>query len=318
MQTTRTRDELFRDAAVRAHFGGRGSDGDLLKISPGWTNWIYWLLVAVCSAGLGFLIFGRANEYATGVAVIRREGRADIHAVSGGVIAEIAVESGQRVTANQPLLRLYDAPEAAELNRLDREYELQLVRSLNSPQDAATQQQLAFMREQKKTVAARLKERHIIAPQAGTVRDIRIRAGQLVALGELLLTLGGGEETLSVVALLPGQYRPLLRQGAPLRVELDGFRYAYQYLTVDSVAEDVIGPNEARKYLGQEISDALVLQGPVVIVKASLPARSFASSGVRYAFHDGLRGTAEVHVRSERLILTLLPSLKAVWGDDDE
>src|SRR5215470_2016163 len=318
MQTTRVGDELFRDAAVRAHFGGYGSDGDVLKISPSWTNWIYWLLVAVCAAGLGFLVFGRANEYATGVAVVRGADRADIHAVSGGVIAEIAVEPGQRVTPNQPLLRLYDAQEAAELSRLDREYELQLVRSLNSPHDASAQQQLAFMREQKQTVAARLKERYVNAPQAGTVRDIRIRVGQFVAPGDLLLTLGGGEETLSVVALLPGQSRPLLRQGAPLRVELDGFRYAYQNLTIDSVAEDVIGPNEARKYIGQEISDALVLQGPVVIVKARLPARSFASGGAQYAFHDGLRGTAEVRVRSERLILTLLPSLKAVWGNKDE
>ena len=51
MQTTRNRDDLFRDAALRAHYSGRGSHGDLLRISPGWTNWIYWLLVAVLPDG---------------------------------------------------------------------------------------------------------------------------------------------------------------------------------------------------------------------------------------------------------------------------
>ena len=215
-------------------------------------------------------------------------------------------------------MRLYDAPEAAELDRLDREYELQLVKSLNSPHDTASQQQLAFMRERKQVVAARLNERRITAPRAGTIKDVRIRAGQTVAPGELLLSLAGDEEKLSVVAMLPGHYRPLLRQGAPLRFELNGFRYGYQHLTIDLVDEDVIGPNEARKYLGEQVSDSIVLQGPVVIVKANLPSRSFTSDAGQYAFHDGLQGTAEVRVRSERLILTLLPSLKTVWGNDHE
>lgn len=318
MQSTRNQTELFRDAALRAHFRGRGSQGDLLRIAPGWTNWIYWLLIAVCLMGLAYLIFGRVNEYAAGAAVIRGENRADIKAVSGGTISEIAVKPGQRVEANQLLLRLYDVQEASELNRLNREYELQLVKSLNAPRDAAAQQQLAFMREQKQAAVARLNERRITAPRAGTIKDVRIRAGQLVAPGELLLSLGGEDDKLTVIALLPGHYRPLLKQGAPLRIELNGFSYAYQHLKIDSVAEDVIGPNEARKYLGQEVADALPLQGPVVIVKASLPSRSFTSGDKQYDFHDGLQGTAEARVRSERLILTLLPSLKAVGGNNNE
>ncbi len=318
MQTTRNREGLFREAAWRAHYSGRDSHGDLLRISPGWTNWIYWLLIAVCATGGAFLIFGRVNEYAAGPGVIRSEGRTDINAVSGGAITEIAVRPGQRVEAGQLLLRLYDAQEAAEFSRLNREYELQLVKSLNAPNDTAAQQQLAFMREQKQVIAARLKERRVTAPRAGTVKDVRIRAGQVVAPGELLLSLAGDEDELSVVALLPGHYRPLLRQGAPLRVELNGFSYAYQRLTIDSVAEDVIGPNEARKFLRQEVSDALVLQGPVVIVKARLQSRNFTSGDKLYSFHEGLQGTAEALVRSERLILTLLPSLKRVWGTDNE
>ncbi|HKQ77910.1 MAG TPA: HlyD family efflux transporter periplasmic adaptor subunit [Blastocatellia bacterium] len=318
MQNARNPNELFRDAALRAHYSSRGSHGDLLRISPGWTNWIYWLLVVIFLTGLSYLFFGRVNEYAAGAAIVRSEDRADIHAVSGGMITKIAIRPGQRVTANQLLAQLYDAPEAAELDRLDSEYELQLVKSLNSPLDSVSQQQLAFMRERRQVAAARLNERRITAPRDGTIKDVRIRAGQTVAPGELLLTLDGDGEKLSVVALLPGHYRPLLRKGAPLRLELNGFRYAYQHLAIDLVAEDVIGPNEARKYLGEQVSDSIVLQGPVVIVKADLPSRSFTSDAGEYFFHDGLQGTAEVRVRSERLILTLLPSLKTVWSNSHE
>ena len=318
MQSTRKWNELFRAAAWRAHFGGHHSHGDLLRISPGWTNWVYWLLIAVCTAGLACLIFGRVNEYAAGTAIVRDEGRTGVVAVSGGTVAEIAVNPGDRVVTGQLLLRLYDAQEVGELSRLQREYELQLVKSLDSPHDAAAQQQIAFMRERQQTIAARLKERHIRAPRAGTVTDVRIRLGQPVSPGELLLSLAGGAERLSVVALLPGHYRPLLRPGAPLRIELNGFSYAYQHLTIDAIGEDVIGPNEARKSLGQEVADALTLQGPVVIVKAHLPARNFIAGDRQYAFHDGLQGRAEVCVRSKRLLLALLPSLNAVWEEDHE
>src|SRR5262249_16447230 len=189
METMRNRNELFRDAALHAHFGSRSSHGNLLRISPGWTNWIYWLLVGVCLTVLLFLLFGRVNEYATGPSIIRGEDRIDIKAISGGTITEIAVKPGQRVAANQLLLRFYDIPEATELNRLNREYELELVKSLNSPHDAAAQQQLAFMREQIKPLAARLQQRRITAPHAGTIKDVRIRPGQLVAPGELLVSL---------------------------------------------------------------------------------------------------------------------------------
>ena len=40
-----------------------------------------------------------------------------------------------------------------------------------------------------------------------------------------------------MVALLPGEYRQLLKPGMPLRLDPQGYRYAYQHLIVDSVAE---------------------------------------------------------------------------------
>ncbi|HEX2164528.1 MAG TPA: hemolysin D, partial [Thermoanaerobaculia bacterium] len=126
----------------------------------------------------------------------------------------------------------------------------------------------------------------------------------------------GGE--LRVVALFPGRYRPELRPGMALRLELDGYRDAVQELTVERVSEEVVGPAEARRVLGSEIGDAVELAAPVVFATARLPADgTFRRGGERYRYHEGLRGTAEVAVRSERALVALVPGLDALLGGGD-
>jgi hypothetical protein len=117
----------------------------------------------------------------------------------------------------------------------------------------------------------------------------------------------------TVVVLLPGEYRPQVRPGMPIRFEIAGYRYTYQKLTVDSVGDEVVGPTEARRYLGPEIGDAVQPTGPVVILKARLPRPDFTNEGHTYRFHNGMHGNAEVEVRSERILVTLVPGLKAIF-----
>src|SRR5215475_2960461 len=66
---------IFREEALEYHLRGNRTQGDLLRIAPRWTHWTYWLLVAVFVAGSTYVVFGRLNEYAMGVAIIRDEGR---------------------------------------------------------------------------------------------------------------------------------------------------------------------------------------------------------------------------------------------------
>ncbi len=156
----------------------------------------------------------------------------------------------------------------------------------------------------------------MFAPCAGIVRDLRIRPNQLVAPGELLLTIVGDDDDLSVIAILPGQYRPLLKPGHPLRLELTGFRYAYQRLTIDSVGDEVVGPNEVRRFLGQEVADSLTLQGSSVIVQAHLPSRHLRPTAAGTSTTTACTATAEARVRSESILLALVPGLKAVFGGE--
>jgi hypothetical protein len=74
-----------------------------------------------------------------------------------------------------------------------------------------------------------------------------------------------------------------------------------------------VGPTEARRYLGAEIGDSVQLTGPVVILKTRLPRPTFQAEGRTYRFHNGMHGTAEVEVRSEKILVTLVPGLKALF-----
>ena len=119
-----------------------------------------------------------------------------------------------------------------------------------------------------------------------------------------------------MIALLPGEYRPQLKPGMELRMELQGYRYAYQHLTVADVGSEVVGPAEARRYLGDEIADAATLGGPVVLVTARLPSLTFEAEGRTRRYHDGMWGKAEVRVRSEPILVALIPALKALFEND--
>lgn len=307
--------DLFRTEAIQHHAQYAGQ-GDVLRISPDWTQWSYWLLVGICVVGLLYVTFGKIYEYASGPAMVRVEGRTDLTAKTDAVVATLDVRPGQRVRAGQLLVRFDVAAETHELDRINREFELLLVRTLREPTDQSARQALTALRAQREQAEARLAARSVRATQDGIISDIRIRPGQHLAPGDVVLSLISDQARFWLLAILPGQYRPLLQPGMPLRLELSGYRYEYRELTIDSIDDEVVGPSEVRRYLPQESADAVVIQGPVVLVRAKLPAPTFMVDGHNYRYHDGMQGTGEARVRAESILVTLLPVLKALVHHD--
>lgn len=308
---------LFRDKAVEHHQDGLRGEGDLLRADPTWIRWSYRLLVAVVAVGLLFSLLARVREYASGPAVVRMGGRTDVTATSDGTVSEVAVQPGQRVEAGRLLVRFHGAREAADLERIEREFELQLINRLRNPADPGAEQGLLTLRAERELARSRLAEREVRSPRAGMVNDLRVRPGQRIGPGQVLLSLAGEGGDPVVLVLLPGQYRPLLKPGMDLRLELQGYQYIYQHLTVTAVENEVIGPAEAKRYLGEEIADAVTLTGPVVLVSARLPSATFEVEGKTRRFHDGMWAQAEVRVRSERVLVALIPALRAIFGESD-
>lgn len=292
-------------------------DSHVLDLAPGWTRWTYWLVVTICSAALSYAFLGWIDEYAVGTVILHQEGRADVTARSAGIVEQILVRPGQHVHAGQELMRLHADSEAADLLRSEEEFKLQLIRTLRDLGDLAARAALTSLRAQKELAEARLAERVLRAPADGVVSDIRLRPGQRVEPGEVTMSLMNHAGRFRVIAVLPGEYRPLLRRGMKMRLKLRGFPYFYHDVHIDAVGDEVVGPNEVRRALGTTVADTFTPQGAFVLVEGHLSEREFVFDGRRLAYFDGMQGTTEVAVRSERIIVTLMPGLKAVFGQHD-
>lgn len=305
---------LFRAPALQHAATGGRLEGDVLRLSPKWTRWAYWVLVAAFATGLFFCVFGTMFEYATGPAVVWVTGRTELTSPVSSTVASIEVRPGERVEQGAVLVRFHAAREEAELDRMRREFDLELVKSLRDPSDQEARGKLTSLRAQMELAAARLEELSLRAPRPGVIGDVRIRPGQLIEAGDIVVSLIDEDPRVSIVAMLPAQYRPQLRPGMTLRFEVTGYRYAYQELVIESVAAQIIGPAEVKRYLGQEIADTLDVAGPVVLVQARLASPTFRVDDRSFDFFHGMNGVAEARVRRERILVAMIPSLRVLWG----
>lgn len=303
--------KLFRREAVEHHARG-GVSGDVLRITPRSLFWTHWLLVAGAASAVWFGFVGQVDEFATGPAVVRIEGRHEVTAPSVAVISEIAVQSGERVRAGQVLVRMFSAQEAAELQSVERELDTQLAKLLRDPADRVARESLVSLRSRRDLAKARLDHQSLRAPEDGVVGDVRIQVGQLVEPGMAVLTLSAGSQQVLVTALLPGQYRPRLHAGQTLRVRLQGFSRETHALTIERVGSQLLGPSEAARYLGRDFRDTLSINGPVVLVHARVASAQFSSEGEHYDYFHGMQAVAETAVRSENVAYALIPGLKQV------
>jgi len=305
---------VFRREALAFRGRAEGGEASVLRIAPEWTGYAFKLLIAVVVAFLVFGVVANVDEYASGPAIVRVDGRIDLTTKAAGVVAAVLVQPGQRVEGDQLLVRFHDTEEVQQLERISKEFDLTLIKVLANPADPGPRESLGRLRAERDLATARRGERTLRAPSAGVINDVRIRAGQHLALGTPILSVSPEGAALSIVSLMPGHYRPMLSRGLSIRYEVSGFRYSYRELVVEEVGDEVIGPDEARRYLGADVADAVQVSGPVILVRAKLPARTFASDGRVFNYHDGMPGMAEVRVRTEPVLLMLVPGLRRVFG----
>jgi membrane fusion protein (multidrug efflux system) len=154
----------------------------------------------------------------------------------------------------------------------------------------------------------------VIAPHSGTVSDVRIRPGQLLAAGDPVLTLLRENQALELIAIVPGRFRPLLATDMLLRFEVSGYAHAMLDLEVSAVGDEVVGPSAVRRYLGADVADAVRLTGPVVVVRAPLPTGTFSADGREHDFFPGMQGIAQIPVRRESILVALVPGVRHVLG----
>jgi CheY-like chemotaxis protein len=303
------RPNLFRAEAFEASINSDHGSGEVLRVSPRWISGSYWVLATFLVCASLFGVFFRVSEVASGSAVIMAEDQTTLTASALGTVDKVYVKPGQPVAKNQKLVDLNAAAEEAELARVSKEFKIQLVRSLREPNDKESRDALVGLRTQRTKALSDLRARTLVAPRAGTVSDVRVRRGQPVEPGAALVSFVNEDSRYFVVLMVDGKHRPLLRPGMPLKLELAGYRYAYQTAFVDSISEEILGPEEADNYLGMSLGNVVTSEKPVTILRAFLKGPTFESRGQTLRVHPGMLGTAEVALRSKRLIFFVFPGL---------
>ncbi len=324
--------ELFREQALVQHQTGRERVGHLLDLPTGWMRWTQrLLLLAFVSFGL-FALVGSVGQYSLGIAVVQTDRLREVTAVQAGTVAEVYVEPGQWVNSGEILAVLHAQRQRSELDLLRREYQLHLVQRLREPTDPAPQSALVRLRQQIRSAEATLGQSTIRAETKGEVRDIGVRRGQTVAAGQTILTLsslptggwGGGVNrdhgnlavapAPAVVAFFPGRDRSSIEVGMPMWIDFDTQGDWRERWVVRSVRDAVAGPAEARRLLGGSIADAVPISGPVTIVWARPPAESAGRKGESARYYEGAVASAEIRLRQESILSTLIPGLRRPAG----
>lgn len=306
-----SRQGIFRKEALE-HYAGQRYEGDVLRFDVRWVTWTYRIVASAMIAAVLYIVLFDVSEYASGVSFVQMEGRRPLSTQFAATVEKVHVQPGQHVEAGQLLVTLSSPAEEAELQRAREEFSLHLAQLLREPSDVASKQSLASLRPRRDQARLLAKGRLIRATQAGIVTDVRARPGQYLEAHSVVLGLAPLDAPVSLVCVIPGDYRPMLKTGQDIRFSLDGYKFEYRTVPVETVGEEVIGPLEMKRFLGPEIADAFPIMGPSVLVKGTLASRTFEADGQTFTYVEGLTGKVDIRVRSEPIIITLLPALKAL------
>ena len=163
----------------------------------------------------------------------------------GGRIIELPIESGQRVTRGQVLLRLNDAPERGQLVRLQGQLDntrvrlermKKLIGSNAISREALDNAQAEYTtaRGAVQGLVAQIEQRTIRAPFDGTLGIRKVHLGQYVNPGDTLINLIGSKG-LYVNFSVPEQALLRFSTGKSLLVELDALPHQPLTAVVSSI-----------------------------------------------------------------------------------
>ncbi len=109
-------DDLFRDEAVQDYLQAR-TRGQLLRISPAWSAWLFWVIAAAAAGGLLFVSTVHVDQWVHGSGVVvARDGRLEVAAFLPAS-ARALLAPGQELLvrldgADAPIRARVDAPGA--------------------------------------------------------------------------------------------------------------------------------------------------------------------------------------------------------------
>jgi membrane fusion protein (multidrug efflux system) len=267
--------EAFRVEAAENHLKTYDEQSDMFQTLPKWLKRAQWALVGLVLVSLLGGLFGKVNEYTSGPAVIRGRGKVEVTAKAPGRVCSVEVSVGDRVKAGDTLVRL----------------------------DGAIG-----------PTASEGNRGQVLARENGIVGEIHVHSGQFVNPGDQVMTIVRDQAPYDLVSFLPSSYAPKLRPGMPLEVRFRGGPRSPQVMPMDSVGPEFPTLREAARYAGVEDFKGSGVGGPVVMVRSFLRSTKLTGEAGSNFCHDGVTGEVDVRIRSEPIIISILPSLKRIFG----
>jgi hypothetical protein len=93
------RPSLFRQEALEFH-AGHARRGDVLRIDPPWTGWLYWIVLALVAAGVAVTATARTSETTSGPALFNAPERTFLVLVPGAAAPELRPGQPVRLQLN--------------------------------------------------------------------------------------------------------------------------------------------------------------------------------------------------------------------------
>lgn len=309
MSEQETKSLPYRREALE-HYETRQQETRLLRVAPTWTRHAYGFVLATFVAGVAFIMTARIRERAQGTALLRLHDRVAVTSPRGGRVSAVHVQPGDSVHAGDPLLEIEAVDERALAARLEEERFSATARFLVEPSDERARGEVASLRAREREAQSQREAKLIRAPRAGVVRDVRVREGQAIEVGSEVATVASEAAGALVTAAIPARFRPRLGPDQALRLRFPGLAHAYRDIRVRSVADEAIGPAEARRVLGPEVADAISLDEPVILVRGELRGLDVESADGVFRLHDGMLAQASVTLDRERLVFIFFPGLR--------
>ncbi len=99
-------DPLFREEAVREYLRVR-TRGELLRISPAWADWVFWLLLTTAAGALAFMTLARVEHVVSAPAIVQALASPEIAGAATGreleVVARFSPDARAHVTVGAPI-----------------------------------------------------------------------------------------------------------------------------------------------------------------------------------------------------------------------
>ena len=214
------------------------------------------------------------------------------------------------------LVRLYASEEAAELEAATREFDDQLLKLLQRPDDVGAREALVSLRTRRELARSRLEQRTLRAPHARRGRR-RARARRPAGrAGHAVLELRGRAGARATWSrCCPAATGRCSRRAPSCASRSTAFTPRPRARASTASAIRSSGPTEAARYLGRDLADAFAARRPGRAgAGASCQRTPFEADGERYEFAHGMHGKAETVVRNEPVAYAFVPGLRQ-WVD---